>query len=111
MDRKANRVTEALLDLETGRTWRDRGIARVDAAEPDVWKRAADRAIEQLAATGEPFTAEDVRRMVGDPSRPNAFGSRFLAAARSGLVHKVGYRPSSRPHRHTNPIAVWVGAS
>ena len=84
------------------------GIAKADAAEANEWKAKADFAIEQLAASGQEFTAENVRLVAGDPSRPNAFGARFLAAKRAGLIRHVGYKNATRPSRHTHPIKIWI---
>lgn len=97
--------------LELGQALRDQGIARVDAAEDPAWRAAADVAIAELAASGEEFTAEDVRRIAGDPTHPNAMGARFRAAAQAGIIRRVGYRASSRVQLHAHPIAVWVGRS
>lgn len=94
----------------TGSELKAEGMALADAAEGLQWKEAADAAIEQLARAGEPFTAEDVRAICGPPEHANAFGSRFLQAARRGLIRKVGYRNSTRPTLHAHPIAVWTGA-
>lgn len=94
---------------KSGAELRDAGMALADGAEDDAWKRAADAAIRALAASGAEFGAEEVRALAGSPSRPNAFGARFNAAARSGLIRKVGYRKSSRPSLHAHPVAVWRG--
>lgn len=96
--------------LLTGLENRDFGVKRVEANTPEGWKFACDIAIAKLASTLQPFTAEDVRAIAGDPpNHHNAMGARFLAAARSGLVAKQGYTTPSRPSRHANAIAVWRG--
>jgi hypothetical protein len=38
-------------------------------------------------------------------------GARFMAAARRGVIRKVGYRNGQRPSLHAHPIALWVGAA
>jgi D-arabinose 1-dehydrogenase-like Zn-dependent alcohol dehydrogenase len=86
------------------------GMAQADAAEHEAWKTKADAAIDQLAKSGKDFTAEDVRAIAGDPSRPNAFGARIQAAKRDGTIVRVGYRASQRASLHAHPIAVWRGA-
>ena len=95
---------------DEGERRKSEGMALADAAEPGFWKDRADAAIKALAAEGREFTAEDVRHLAGSPTRANAFGSRFLSAARKGLIRKVGYRNSTRPSLHAHPVAVWVGA-
>lgn len=97
---------------KTGAARRDAGAEQADENTPDSWKAACDRAIALLAAKPAPFTAEAVRALVGaPPHHPNAMGSRFLAAARAGLITRVGYAPSARPTLHAHPIAVWQGCS
>lgn len=95
---------------DEGERRKSEGMAQADSAEPDFWKDRADAAIKALAAEGRDFTAEDVRHLAGSPTHPNAFGSRFLSAARRGIIRKVGYRNSNRPSLHAHPIAVWSGA-
>ncbi len=98
-----------LLDLMDGTDLREDGVGRVDAAEPEDWKARADRAILELAATREPFSADDVRDRAGDPVHPNAMGARLLAAAKRGSIERVGLIRSTRPscHAHLNPA--WKG--
>lgn len=99
-----------LFEYAEGERRKAEGMERADAAEGDSeWKRSADAAIRELALTELEFTAEDVRAIAGSPTRPNAFGSRFLAAARAGLIVKTGYRNSLRPSLHSHPVAVWRG--
>jgi len=96
----------------TGAARRDAGVAQVDENTPDAWRAACDRAIDALARKGHPFTAEDVRARCGAPPHHyNALGGRFIAAARAGLIKRVGYAPSTRPTLHAHPIAVWRGRS
>lgn len=85
------------------------------AADPD-WRRAVDDAIVRLASTRDDagelvrFTAEDIRRIAGDPpDHPNAMGARFYIAARRGVIRRVAYRKSKRASLHAHPIAVWQG--
>ncbi len=95
--------------LPSGQELRDNGIALVDGAEPLAWKAKADAAIATLAASGLEFTAEDVRAIAGDPSRPNAMGAAFNRAAKTGTITYVRHAPSSRPTLHRCAIRVWIG--
>ena len=93
-----------------GEFFRNAGVDSVSANTPDEWKLACDLAIAKLAATHQPFTAEDVRAVVGGPpNHPNAMGARFLAAAKTGTLEKLGYRNPARPSSHSSVIAVWRG--
>ncbi len=102
--------------LTLGGALKELGMLRAkDAADPD-WRSAAEAAIAALAAArnadGElvEFTAEDVRRLVGDPpDHANAMGALFNTAARRRLIVRVGYRKAGRPSLHRHPIAVWRG--
>lgn len=96
--------------MSDGGALRDGGVDRVSANTPDDWKFACDTAIARFAATLKPFTAEDVRAIVGDPpNHPNAMGARFLIAARAGMLEKLGYKNPARPSSHSSVIAVWRG--
>jgi hypothetical protein len=96
--------------LFDGETLKRTGMERADNAEPVEWKDAADAAIAQLAASGVEFTADDIRAICGPPSRPNAVGSRFQAAARRGLIRMVGTRIATRPSLQSCLVRVWRGA-
>ena len=91
---------------------KQRGMRLAETAEAihDDWVETADYAIEHLCAEGRPFSAEDVRRLVGPPSHPNAMGARINAAARRGLIVKVGTITATRPERHANEMRLWRGA-
>lgn len=93
----------------TGAELRDLGIDKINSKTPEAWKTACDLAIARLALTGQEFTAEDVRRAVGDPHHPNAMGARFNVAAKQGVIEHVGYRKPARASRHAAPIGVWRG--
>lgn len=103
----------------SGRTFRydgegrkQRGMALAETAEAigGEWVNLADRAIYRLAHEGAPFSAEDVARLAGRPTHPNAMGARINAAARKGLIVKAGTVTASRPERHRNEMRLWRGA-
>jgi hypothetical protein len=97
------------VDLFTAVELRDAGMALADEAEPDAWKLAADLAIEILARWPESFTAEDVRRLAGDPLHPNAMGPRLQAAARANVIREVGYTTGERPLSRARVLRVYRG--
>lgn len=70
-----------------------------------------DAVIDTLAATGQPFTADDVNALTGDSPTGSrgAAGARFAYAARRGVIQRVGYVPSKRPSVHAHPVSLWMG--
>ncbi len=97
-------------EAAVGEAYKQLGMFRADEAADAGWKARVDAAIEELAASGAPFTAEDVREIAGDPpDHPNAMGARFAAAAQRGLIRSVGYRKARRASLHRHPIHVWEG--
>ena len=73
---------------------------------------AGEEAIRKLARTGRPFTAEDVRALVGGPlgCRPPVLGALFLAAAKRGEIEPCGFRQATRPEARRRVLRVWRGA-
>ena len=101
-----------MTQMSIGELLKEQGTRRADEAADAIWKQLADAAIDRLAKAGEPFTADDVRELgVPDPTSPKAWGARFLSAAKSGRIVRVGYVPSRRPSVHAHPIAQWKGAA
>jgi hypothetical protein len=87
------------------------GIARADAAaDPDA-RAAIDAAIARLAATGEEWSANELRVHV--PGITGAImGARFSAAAKAGLIRDTGKRvPSTLGSTHAHEVRVWVGVA
>lgn len=87
------------------------GMGRAErAAIPDGWTAIADEELRRLARAGEPFTSDVLVAAVGAPdNHHNAIGARINAAARAGLIRKVGFTKSSRETGHARTIAVWEG--
>jgi hypothetical protein len=90
---------------------RDHGAQRT-LADPESrqWQDAADEALEELAANGKPFTASDLRRVVGDPPNSACVGAVFLRASRARLIRCIGVQASSRVQRHAGLERIWEGA-
>lgn len=63
-----------------------------------------DHVIERLAASGDEFTAEDVRRLLAG-MLSTAIRSRLLRGRARGLVEKAG----TRPHGSGEPSVTWRG--
>jgi uncharacterized protein (DUF2147 family) len=100
------------MDLAAALEARDQGTDQALANAAGDWKERAYAAIEQLAATGEIFCADDVRLLVGDPDagqHHNLIGAIFGAARAKNLIEFVGYVQSKRVIGHGNRIVAWVG--
>jgi hypothetical protein len=93
--------------LAYGQQLRKQGMRRVLDATDLRWKQAANKALAHLAESGQPFTAEDVRAIAGDPPRPNAMGAILRAGARRHDLIKVGRQPATRPELHASELTVW----
>lgn len=100
----------SLDDLTLGRRLRDEGAARASANADDKWKQRVDEAIGRLAASGVPFSSNDLRKMdLGEPHHPNAWGARILAASNRKLIEKVASVPSDKPSTHGHNLGLWRG--
>lgn len=85
-------------------------LARVDAGAPAEWKDAARAVLARLAASGEPFTTDDVWALVAHPPEPRAIGALIRTAAQAGRIRRVGWKVSERPECHCRPVAMWEGS-
>ena len=81
------------------------------------WHSRAWTALHELAATGDPFTADDLIDRVGPPdqshranSRNSSIGGLFSQAASDGWIVSDGRVVRSRqPHRKGGAVRVWRG--
>lgn len=91
-----------------------------------TWSTACHHAIRALAATGRPFTAEDVRALalldwhqpgqqtldghtIGERPSHNILPAAMRLAAHEGHIRKVGYRPATRRARRGGLLRIWTG--
>ena len=84
-------------------------LARVEAGAPQTWRTAAEAVLAGLAATGKPFTTDEVWAMLPQPPEPRAIGALMRHAARAGKIRRIGWRESLRPECHRRPVAMWTG--
>ncbi len=97
--------------MQLGEALRDEGMRLVSEHVDQMWRDAADAEILRLASTGERFTVDDVRAVVGEPDRVNAWGARFGAAAKQGLIFQCDFVKSHRAPRHAGMVRVWRGTT
>lgn len=89
---------------------RDAGIAAAeDHADPRI-VLTVDAVIRELAASGQPFSANDVRKRVSAPGRGLA-GARVRAALQRRQLRQVGEVKSDLGSTHAKPIGLYVGAT
>lgn len=98
-----------LFDLAEARARRDAGIALVTEHSTE-WQAHARAIIEDLAKSGEPFSADEFHaRLTELPHHHNAVGAAFKAARKAGLIRKVGSKQSERPEAHARLVCVYQG--
>lgn len=84
-------------------------LASVNAAADTDDKARIDAAILQVARRGQPFSANDVRPLVPNAPGP-LMGARFNAAAKRGVIKRIGYVASTKANTHAHPVAEWSAA-
>lgn len=87
---------------------RDAAMARATEARPTDASRVA-AAIRQLAAKGQPFSANDARAIHG--VRGGVVGATFNALRSEGLIAPVGAETSTDRGTHGKTVARWIGAA
>ncbi|MDR7253746.1 hypothetical protein J2X46_002736 [Nocardioides sp. BE266] len=91
---------------------RDAGMRLAeDGADPRL-KIAVDKVIAEAIASGEPFSANSIRRLM-PAVRSGLIGSRVHAAAlrKEPRLVKVGEEASTLKSTHAKPVAIWAVAS
>jgi hypothetical protein len=85
-----------------------------NASHPLDWNTRARKAMDDLTATREPFTADDLTARVGVPDpahkangRNSAVGALFREYRQRKLIEPIGTVNSLAPHRHGGLIRVW----
>lgn len=94
--------------LIEGKRLAARGMSAASNARPSD-RAAVDAAIRRLAAEGKPFSANQARAI--HHVRGPVVGAAFQAAAKAGLIVKVGFEPSTDPGTHAHPVAMWTGVA
>lgn len=92
---------------------REEGMERSEAAVCPEWRAAAERVLDNLIRSGEPFTTDDIIDSVGEPSYGDkrGLGGMMMSRARAGDIVATGYYvTSSNPSCHARPKKQWVGA-
>lgn len=89
---------------------RNAGMAQAEEADRSGWNKALiDQAIDAFAATGQQFSANDVRVVLPADLPGPLFGARFSAAQTTQRIRFVGYTRSTKKNTHGKPVGLWVG--
>lgn len=77
------------------------------------WRSCAERGIRHLAAQGQPFTADDLRKLgVPEPDHPNRWGGLWHWARAAHLIEPTGgVRPSTTGSRRGGLVREWRAAA
>lgn len=100
------------LTLEDALRARDEGARAAENSLFTGWRLWAEHELDRLAESGERFTADDLRAVVGAPpdgEHVNGIGGLFLRASQRGRIESLGFRTSQRPEARGRPLRVWVG--
>jgi len=84
------------------------GQARANAAHPDE-RAKVEAAIRQLAATGNPFSANDARKIHG--VKGGVVGGVFSALHTEGVIKPCGMDKSNSGPTHGHHIFLWEAAA
>jgi hypothetical protein len=93
---------------------RQEGMASARQNADVDWRKQVEDAVIWLAGTKAPFTADDVRKQVGDPptgTHYNAMGAIIAGLAKAGIIHPIGYTKSARVVGHSNLVRRWMGTA
>lgn len=102
-----------LEELAEARARRDSGRQQAVHGTHPAWKVAAEAELDRLAATGRPFTADDLWEAVGSPmasASSNSVGALFSAACKAGRIIPIGFTQTRRASGHARVIRQWRGA-
>lgn len=98
---------------DAGQLSLDQALATVADHADHRWTVAARRAVAHVAASGRPFTTDDVWAELGADAgvsthERRALGAVMRWAVKRGICEPTDdYRPSTRPECHKRPVRVW----
>lgn len=89
------------------------GVKLAEEHADEWWLRCALTGIGYYASLGDPFTADDVRRLgVPEPDHANRWGAAFRRAQADGVIVATGNaKPSTTGSRRGGLLREWRGAA
>lgn len=103
--------------MTTGEQLKLEGITAVLAAATAPhrpWRWHAELALNTLIAKGDPFTIEDLRKLVPTditPHHHNAWGALISTAAQAGHIQRCGIAKTHRKRAHAREVKLWQATS
>lgn len=95
-------------EAPTARSLAAEGMSRAAMADRG-WLPIAAEVIEELAAAGEEFSAENVRARAGSPVSPALVGAAFKIARLRGVIEPAGLATAQRAVSHGRLLRTWRG--
>ena len=91
-----------------GEARRDAALSRLRARRADLIRECTAAALRVALDRGE-VCADDVRAVVPIPAdiSPKFVGVVFRDLADAGILHRAGFRNSTRPAAHARPLSLW----
>lgn len=97
----------------SGEALRDQGLEQAGSGAPVSilvsWSDRARIALMWLCEADAAFSAEDLRRAVGEPPTSACMGAVFRSAVKDGLIEPDGFFQARRPSRHASIERLWRG--
>lgn len=86
------------------------GVQAAYAFTPEDWRADCERVIQELAATGQVFTVDALRRRgVGEPDKHVRWGSVFAAMKNRKLIEQTGVQLHQTAGGGVSAIREWRG--
>lgn len=90
---------------------RNEGMAQAEESDRSGWNKALiDQGIDVLAASGRPFSANDLRVLLPEDLPGPLFGARFQHAVNNReVIRFIGTTTSTKRNTHGKAVNVYVG--
>ncbi|MCX2747171.1 hypothetical protein OOZ51_04995 [Arthrobacter sp. MI7-26] len=105
---------EKLLKLDAGSSLQGLpdGVQAAYAFAPEDWRADCERLIHELAATGQVFTVDSLRRHgIEEPDKAVRWGSIFAAMRKRGVIEQTGVHLHQAARGGISAIREWRGVA
>lgn len=88
------------------------GVQAAHVFSPDAWRVDAEAALHELAASGDVFTIDDLRRAgIPDPDKPQRWGALFAVMRNVGVIECAGAQEHRIKAGDAQLIRQWRGSA